>query len=670
MTMQRHTHYRRRNHGTTVPRNFVFVDVYRRNSLPDADTGSYYVQGEFGVAESCRFQNGRVERWQRYTFYTPDQFWLWLTSKERPKSSLWIVGHGIGQTLTMLGVWDLVDKGVFRLQPRELGRKAVSPKEKAMKKTADGLLVDADPPTIILLYSGNCVLHIVDIRNYGQAELHELAAEIDQELPELPERTATHQQKETYLRAAVNVVRRYFVSLIKFWDEGDYGVWKHTVGGLALAAYRHKFMQCADLIHDCKDALKVEREALVGGQWVCHWVGKVKQFMAADPKQPPASFGKRKPWRWGPVHQLDVNGLYPSVMEQALFPVQFVAFKEKPAWEDVQVWRATLLLIARVRICSEYEPYPCMHEGERWWAVGDFWTVLCGPELLRAYDSGHVAELGWIGAYAPGRMFPAYVQHFHQMRLQAMAADQKLRERFAKLLLVSLAGKFGQRAPMWDFIDDKDPMQRWGTMAHINAQTGEIEERRYIAGYTQLKQGLEEGLESNPAIEAFVNCYGREQMRTYRQIVGPKNLLYQACDSLYVTDQGRENLTDYLETYPGELGKFRIVETFQTAEFRGPNDLTLDGTHVVAGISSHGKFLASGKAIDLREATLRYILTRKPDGLLKVEKRVVEIGHYHPRGIIESDGFVSPPQFIAGAMHFDRRFSGAVPLPPADNSKQ
>jgi hypothetical protein len=650
----RSCHYRRRNHSSAAPSNFLFVDVLRKTSQASGPRKRRYAQADFGVAEALRWEGGKIRRWSATTFYSPEQFWIWFGSRERANTSLWIVGYSIGATMTLLGLWDLVDKGTFRLQPHAKGKKGTAKVERETKKQADGLLVDADPPTIILLHGKGFVVHIVDIRNYGNATIEEIASEVGEPLPELPAIAAAQAERETYLEHAVRAVRRYFLALVDWWQKGDYGVWKHTAGGLALAAYRHRFMVQPDLIHDCEIALQKERAALVGGQWVLNWAGKVRHWISEFSPAPPKSFGRVIPWRYGPVHQMDINGLYPSVMRDNLFPVEFVAFKEAGSFDDVQAWRKRLLLIADVLIDTEEATYPVWAEKERWFAIGKFWTTLCGPELIRAIDCGHVRQIGWIGAYLPGRIFPAFVEHFHAEKLRAAQAEEKLRAQFAKLMLVSLPGKFGQRAPQWDFVDDVNPLKRWGTLPYVDADTGEVTQRRYIAGYTQIENALEEGKESNPAIEAFVNCYGREKMRMLREFVGQPHWIYQACDSLFVDDAGREKLLPYMESYPGELGKFRLVRSIGRAEFRGPNDYTADGEKTIAGIKSSAQWDRNGNAIQDKEITLRLVLARQPNGLLRIEEEKVSVGHYHPRGRWMPNGSVLPPQCVNGVIYLDQ----------------
>lgn len=666
---QRTQHYLRPNHGTEVPRNLCFVDV-KSAIAPDAnkkDTELHRL--DFGVADAFRWQNNQIERWQRLTFVDHLGFWSWLHSRLRTNTSMWLVGHGIARIFTMLQGWRLLQAGSFRLTPHKQDAQSQPKHDEEAIANEQGWLVDNDPPTILLLYGPGYVIHVVDVQNYGPATVEELAQSAGVELLPNPGPDGTRKRWENYLTRRVLALRKYFTQMMAWWKANDLGQWRHTVASLAMSAFRHKFLAAKILIHTCEDALKEERAALVGGEFTNFYCGTVGPYQLGAATTARRRRDLRRPGREGPVYVYDCNSLYPAVMMANKFPQELIAPKRPAHIDDLLHWRKTLLLIARVQVETKLRRFPYLHDGQRYWCVGKFWTTICGPELDAAIDEDLVRDVESVYAYLPGRLFKDYVPYFYDMRRKAAQAGDKAQERYAKLLLNCLAGKWGQRQMGWDFVKYKAEHPLWGSWAEVNADNGEVRSYRAIAGDVQIQMIGQEGLQSAPAIEAFINSYAREAMRSVRIALPPSCLLYQGCDSLHILEHGNEAIRPFLESYPGELGKMRLHKVIQEAEYRGPQDYTLDGQLVVSGINPDLKPSATGEYAQEQTQSLRSILTREPSGVVKVKQVKVTREGYHPRGILNEDSSVSPPQVFGPSIHFERAHPLALPFDPSGIGK-
>lgn len=661
----RSTHWLRPNVGASIPHNLVFVDVHVKEGQDPTSKDVRYQQLDFGVAHGVRIESGQQRRWQRLTFTTCDQFWAWFSARHRRNISMWLVGHGIAKTFTLLNGWELVERGFYTLRPRKADCKSSGKDEKRELGETDGLLVDADPPCIFLLYTQTCVIHVVDAQNYGPATVEELAESAGVQLRPRPGPDAKFLMWEDWLSKRCAAVRDWFCGMLKWWRAGEYGTWRHTAGALAMAAYRHAYMHDKILIHDCAEALTLERNALYGGEFRCFYVGQVCDFWDFHQTHTKKPKNGRKWQRLGPVYRYDVNALYPSVMHKGLFPRELACWRDPGSFADVAAWRDKMALIADVLIDSEREAYPYREKGERHFAVGKFWTTLCGPELLRAIDSGHVKAVGRLSAYYQSRLFTGFVEHFMAQKEHAQDDGDALRVRFYKLLLCALSGKWGQKASRWDFTAYGSPPMQWGSWPQVDADTGELTTYRAIAGHVQV-QGLDgEALNSFPGIEAYVNAYGRERMREMRDAAGVENLLYQDSDGLHVLEGAVDRLRPFLETFPGEMGKLRLIGRYNEACYRGPHDYVLDGVHVLAGMRADAEQLAGGGYAQDEEPTLRAILLRQPNGVVRIQRIKRNAQGFHPRGIVNPDGSVDPPQVLEGELLFDRDHPDAIPWAPA-----
>ena len=647
---ERTTHWLRPNHGSAVPRNLVFVDVKAETRAEAGKPGAYLSRLDFGVAHSVRWQNDQIERWQKLVFNSAAQFWTWFQTRHRANISMWIIGYKIAQIFTLISGWDQVDSGFYSLTSRPTGGKELARDEADTPEAASGWFVDSDPPTIILLHHKGCVVHVVDIRNYANLELDEIGACVGENIPENPGRDGSYSAWENYINCRAIAVREWFLRLVEWWKREDLGQWRHTIGALSMGSFRHKFMRSQILIHNCAEALELEREALVGGEFRSFFCGKVEPFLSSAATVQAKTRRRPIPIRSGPVYVYDVNSLYPAVMRSGLFPRELAAWKETGSIDDLQSWRAHLSLIARVRVESPDCAYPIVYDRERFWANGAFWTTLCGPELLAALDAGHVKSVGRIAAYYHGRLFTDFVDFFHARRVAAIMDGKAALEKYCKLILNSLAGKWGQRSHLWEFVNESAPAgMRYGTFPSIN-DDGEITNYRVISGYVQQEQLLGEALESAPAIEAFVNAYGRAFMATVRKAVGEEHIFYQASDALHVDEIGHENLRPFVETVRAELGKFALVGKFNRGEYRGPHDYTLDEKVVVAGRKCRESATRKGGYEQLEEETLKSVILREPGGFLRTRLVRKKWGGFHPKGLWLPDGRVIPAHFQEGAL--------------------
>lgn len=661
---KRATHYLRPNHGTEIPRNLIFVETISQAAAADRERDSELHRLDFGVADGIRLEGEGESRWSRLTFQEPLPFWAWFNSRVRKKSGMWLIGHGIAKSFTLLDGWRQIDQGHFRLTPRKTDTISQNKDDLREMESGQGWLVDNDPPTIILLYGDGFVCHVVDVQNYGLATIEELADAVEVKLPPKPSEGAPFKAWEEWLTKRMYACRQYITRLCRWWKANDMGQWRHTAASLAMAAFRHKFLAQKILIHTCDEALRAEREALVGGQFSTFYCGPIGIPFGKESHGRRSKIKRQENVKLGPIHVFDCNSLYPYVMREHDYPRELVAPKMDGTFDDLLHWRKQLLLIARVKVETVQHPFPFVYDKERLWCVGSFWTVLCGPELNRAIDDGHIKAVGEIYAYFPGRLFKGYVDYFHGLRMHYRENGKLAPERFAKLCMNSLAGKFGQRNGQWEFTKHGSEHPRWGLWTEVNAQTGEIRNFRAVAGDVQINSLGTESLQSAPAIEAFINAHAREYMRKVRRKLPSGSCLYQGCDSLHVLPAGLPAMKAFQETYPGELGKFKLEGIYATAEYRGPQDYTLDGQHVTAGVAPGLPMDKDGKFTMVETQGLKSILTHEPGGFLRVKKVKISAQGYHPKGILNPDGSVSPPQVIGGEVHLDRSHPKAYPFDP------
>ncbi len=642
MQAGRKCHLLRRNHGTYTPEQNVVVHVETQEGLSGASTSSVRRRFRVGHAICFRPYAGKMGRWQELTFHTPAQFWTWLVQFHRKKRSVWLWAHHLGETLTYLDFWELVENGFYRLRERTEGKESLKDQKEPTPAGADYLLCTKDPPTIVLAKHGEHFLHAVDVRNYFNRDLDDLGELVSRRRQARPKNALDAQGFAALAENGAKILRDVVLKLETWWKENDCGVFRYTASSLAFAAYRHKHLTQEILCDDCEPARELSRDALATGEARLWFAGKIVDPLtyadrrARAPKHIPLKL------RPGPVYVVDCNSCYPYVMRDNLFPRKLVAYKAAATMADLETWRGPLSLIARVRIQSPEQPYPVLLEKERWFCVGDFWTTLAGPELDAAYADGAIVDVSTIAAYLPGRLFKSFVDRFYPLKVAAGQAGQDAEYAFFKLILDALPGKFAQRNVGWEWTDDPGPGFLWGSYRKTSPGSTDSRLYRVIAGYVQQEGDKMDSLDSLPAISAFVNAYARVYMRAVRRQIGEQHILYQDTDSLHLTADGYDRLVSLGMVDRWELGKFRLETIAQVAEYRGPKDYTLDGRHVVAGRKLSA--VPDGHNVYVQEQTaeLDTVLGRRPDGSVLVDKVRKRLGKYHPRGRWLSDGRVMP----------------------------
>lgn len=637
-------HRLRSNHGNTLPQTLVFVDTETTRLVERV--GQRKVERQrFMLGTACKVRLGDREgpRLEWFDFQDPVQFWGWLAKLHKPKRAVWLFACNLAFDLTALGFWDLLDEGYYVLGQEGEDDAPELTAGGRRKGDWEGLFCDQDPPTIIIARHGRHVLTCVDTFNYLPFGVGELGLWLGHPKLPMPGDAAELADWREYCGRDVQIIHDAMTRVMSWWKKEDLGVWRFTTPGLAMASFRHRFMKHPITIEPRGETTELARAALAAAEVKCAFVGAVtapgvahdgKLFLARHPA---------KRWREGPVYVVDSTSFYASVMKGNLYPTKLLAWKAPAGLDDLDVWQRTLCLVAEVKIETDTDTYPVWCEGRRWFARGRYTTTLCGPELRRAQAAGHVKDVVAIAAYAPGRIFDWFVDYWWAKRAEALAAGDKIIATWAKLILNSLAGKFGQLTPDWVDCPEQVPAVRWGGFARAVDGVPDGKKYRAIAGFTQELAEREETRDSFPAIEAFVNAYGRERMRDVRRLVGEDNVLYQHTDSLHLLPEGFRRLQEHGLLGADELGKFRLQRTVARAEYRGLNDYTHDGNHFVGGLKRSARSLGNGQFAQDVFPSLREIVASKPSGEIVIEERIVAIGRVHPQGVIQLDGAVAPP---------------------------
>jgi len=610
----------RKNHSTALPYAIVILDT---ESVEEQDKHRHETTHNklyFGKATYIRYRKGIRGECTSVTFTTAVQFWEWLLPRMHKKTCTWLFAHNLGYDLTLVDFWQLLESRILSFH-NPLTPDAKSNGNACKPKQRTGLYVDADPPTIIKTFNAaGAQLLCIDSLNYWPLPLADLGRL--QGLPKLerPTYAAPDRAWEVYNGRDVDILQRAVVNLISFVRANDYGKFRWTAAGQAMAAFRHRFCNHRIDLDRPKPVIALERQAYYGGRIEILKTGIIENE----------------------VFELDVSSMYPSVMLTNSFPTKLedsylTRDDYDPAANDPRLYT-----VAECCIDSQDVSYPVRCKDGTYYCLGRFWTSLCGADLQAAVRQGHVASFARWARYRLQPIFTDYVEHFYNARKEYAKQGNGLAEHFCKSMLNSLYGKFGQQSAVWD--DCQSPIEQWawGRRVIRNAETGEVRTFRSIGGYVQEEMRRGEHKQSFAAISAWVTAYARQRMSALVGIAGRGNVYYVVNDALYVNRAGLLNLQLAGEVKEGELGKLRQKRYGKNAEFWAPNNYIIGDERVISGVRKSAEKLGTHLYKETTVQRLWEITAARPFSHIDTTLRTRVLISKIKRALVGSDGWTYP----------------------------
>lgn len=620
------------NHSTEGPAQLLFVSVTTWPSAGGGDGGPLALRLRLGVALALRLEDGAVTRERTYVFRSS---YGWMSalcsclSKGRP---VWMVASDLLNTWRWLGGFRLVECN----EPRRWQ------------------IVLTDRATILRGQLRGRGVRAVDIGNYYPCSLDDLSASFGAPLVPSPLPTQPEPMHVERCLSECRVLQAAFTELLSVQREHDLGVWATTAGGLALRAWRHRFMARAVYPHRCLSALGLERGSLFGGRNECYRLGKIA----------------------GPLYHVDVNSLYPTVMRDCQFPRRLDSYVHRPDldWLGAALVTHTACAHCWVDTDRPYYPvrrppilrgesksqgvdntwHPSMVPGRTYYPVGVFRTYLCGEELRWALARGDVLRVESAALYDRADLFSDYVTIFWGLR-QSASNCPALREVY-KLYLNSLWGKFAQRAPDKVCTDDVLPPmdQKWGKFWRWDVEKQQSYECQVIAGTVHEEVKGDGSWESFPAVAAHVCAAARVYMQRFKDCVGPGHYFYEDTDSLIVDGQGMDRLLCAGWVAADELGKLKLVGEHEHGEICGQKHYVLDGARTLAGLDRRALADGAGAYESWRTDRVAGCLGARGGETVHAVKESYHLPRASSHGVVGPDGWVQPFRLD---QHFTREFT-------------
>lgn len=555
----RRRHILKRNQTNRIVRRMIWVDTEALNAQgrPEAGRQSLF----FGVAlyDSYAAQDSPLPQAQdSLLFKEINEFWAWVESKTLPRRALWVLAHN----------WNY-DAGILNAS----GLKALG-----WKPTK---YINGKPPLIVRFVKNEATILLVDTLNYFRTSLDLLGNSLGIPKLEMPKNVGNmwdyrgDELREWYEYAwrDVEIIRVAFLRFRAFVREHNLGVLQATLASQAFTAYRHRFMPEEILVHNNTAALGLERASYHGGRTESFWRGKVA----------------------GNVHKLDINSMYPAIMEREKLAVKFLGyFGEWRAkwWADAIA--AGRSLVARCDIDTDIPVYGVVKDERLIFPIGKFTTVLTTPEIRFGLARGHIRRVHEWAMYESANIFQDFVRYFVKVRAEYRAEGNEAFTYMAKILMNSLYGKWGQNGRKWvetnDYPDWRESSQEeWYQFGPGDSHKGldTWVKLRVRLGQVQVLKTDSEAENSCPIIAAEITAYGRIWLWKLTEKAGTHAVYYVDTDSLFTTDMGLENLLGMVD--PEILGLLKVEGVSDNTEFLAPKHYLFDGAWVIKGVSKKAR---------------------------------------------------------------------------------
>lgn len=637
-----------RNEGTETPGSLVFVDTEAKERVIRSSPKRSVLSFRMGCATYVRFEKGLVSRRDEIDFFDWMEFWEWLDGKCTKERPLWVFGHNLGFDLTLMHYWEMSQLGRYRhgsIRPEESNGILSGSRSWKGRLVVDGF------PFYVYSMGQRGLLRFVDTLNYYPKALAHIGEQLGYSKLSWPGFDASDETMATYCRRDVEITERLMVDTLRCWVESDAGVFQPTSAMLALTSFRHKLPKTKrpagdpTIVLDDRDGWQVmERDAYYGGQVTAFYVGRVSPDVLPDGSG--ANYrrvGDSDPPR-GPLYLLDVRSLYPAVMRDRKFPFKRDRPLRNPEPAELLAMMSTYGAIARIRISSDSDEYTLRTDRGQLQAVGDFDTCLCGPELERALRAGHVSRVYEAQTYCMDYLFRDWVDSWLKVRDDADRVGDKLRSDYAKLIMNSLSGKFAQQGKHWKERHDITPPEDYGHWVEVDRDGGTRTNFRAVAGVTQEQVMGDPPWYTFPSISAYVTAIGREHMRWLRAQCPPRSVLYQATDSLLVTQDGYFALEELGLIREGWFGYLQVKKVAADGEVRGCNHYRVGDQWVRSGGFGQAKRRDDGSYFYTAFESTSQVLMGQPDGTVRVDEIDLTDEIKYTKGTVTRSGWVEWPR--------------------------
>jgi hypothetical protein len=361
--------------------------------------------------------------------------------------------------------------------------------------------------------------------NYFKGSLAELGESLGFKKGKVDFKTVSDTELKQYCSRDVLIMVKAWETLYHFVKEHNLGNVANTIAGQSFNAYRHRFMHYKILIQHDPNIMALERAAYHGGRVSVFWKGAQEN---------------------GAFYKVDVNSMYPYVMQKESYPYQFVGLAENVSKETLEDALKEYAIIARVTVDTKEPIFVAKRGQHNVYPVGEFTTTLTTPELSYALRKGYIKDVIMMAKYKKAPIFKEYIDYFYPLKVKYKRQHNGPFYMMVKYYLNTLYGKFGQKSHQWKRVDNPDK-ELYNTDIIYNPKENHTINVYHLGDDVWTCEETGEGREAFPAIAAHVTAYARMYLYELKEMSGPHNCYYCDTDSLIVNKAGIDSLLTRLD---------------------------------------------------------------------------------------------------------------------------
>ncbi len=536
--MGRFYHTLGKNKTRAMPRNWCFVDT---ETTEHKESAKVKVQ-TFRLGVACYLRDGRdghagKEYWHEFTEI--QSFWNCIMAAAELDRHFVIIGYNMGFDFRILDGF------------RQLTQRGYTPKVMFISQFCMIVQFTKDRHTVL----------VIDAMNYFRGTLEQWGAMLGLAKVDVDFNKVSDKKLFLHCRRDVEILKRLWEAWRTFLTENDLGHFSPTVPSQALTAFRHRFMQHKIYIHGHEAVTKLERAAYYGGRTDCFFIGRKTD---------------------GPYYKLDVNSMYSAVARKLAVPVKLIrlyrGFDAAYLSKALKPWA----VIAEVVIKTRHNCYPVRGDEGLTFPIGQFQTVLCGPELQLALRHKDIVRVVQFAVYRRRVVFSRFVMELYRVRQRYKRTGNKVFEEMVKRLLNSLYGKFGQHNTQWRY-EGYYPQEPDGAYMVAEQGSEEMYRERVIFGHLFREYDEVEAFHAFPAIAGYITSAARAYLWRLIRKAGQANVFYCDTDSLIVNAAGYKRLRSLCDS--GVLGKLKREYKTMNLRIESPKDYETDKEKHIKGVT-------------------------------------------------------------------------------------
>ena len=428
----------------------------------------------------------------------------------------------------------------------------------------------SDSPWARLARGGHRLV-LADSTSWLPGKLEALGELVGIDKPPLPKHDDDEEDWWFRCRRDVHILAESMLQLLDWWDDRGLGAWSVTGPQCGFNALRHMPNVHHVVIDPDPVARAFERQALVGGRREVWRVGRQ---------------------RWGDYWELDFRAAHATIAAYCPLPKRRSVAFDSMALDNWRVTSERWAPIAEVEVRTNTPRYPLQLGRRLWYPVGQFRTILCGPEIAEARRRGELLSIGAGYVYQLGQHMGDWGRWVLSELDDETATSPPVPRAALKAWSRNVPGKWATRTSVtWH--EGQALEQGWNVEHGRHHPSGAPCAVLDMAGHREILLQDQDSDDCFPAVLAWIQSEVRVRLGRLIDMVEPSNMISCNTDGLICEGGGglgaRIEVPDLWPLVPREKARYEWVHPIS------PQHLILPTERRLSGVPANAEEIAPGR---------------------------------------------------------------------------